>query len=536
MHFLPPFSLQEGLAVKTVLEMKGIRKEFPGVVANDDISLEIQAGEIHALVGENGSGKSTLMNILYGLYEADKGEIFIKGKKTKITDPRLAIDMGIGMVFQHFMLVEPLTVAENVILGNEEVHRGVFVDYKKAVREVRKLAEDFGMKVYPESKVENISVGLQQRVEIIKALYRGAEILVLDEPTAVLTPQEVDDLFRVMNKLREQGTTIIFITHKIREVLEISDRVTVLRRGQKVGTRKTSETNRQELAEMMVGREVLLRVDKEESKPGEEVARISNLSIYDSQNTQKIKDVSLTIYQGEVLGIAGVEGNGQQELVEAITGLQQVKGGEIYLKGKPLAKQSVLDTKKTGLGYIPEDRHKRGLILDYDVADNMILGYHTRPPFVHYGQILDYKAIRANARQLVKEFDVRPPREDVVVSKLSGGNQQKVIVAREFSQKPDFLICSQPTRGLDIGAIEFIHQQIIHQRDQGTAVLLVSAELDEILSLSDRIAVMYEGEIVAILPAQEATEHKLGYLMLGGKLEDYEQEGGTAVEPSNSQV
>lgn len=504
-----------------ILEMKHIKKAFPGVLANDNISLEVDEGEIHALVGENGSGKSTLMSILYGHYGADGGEIYIRGEEVHITSPRQAIDLGIGMVFQHFMLVEPLSVMENIILGSEP-SKGPFIDYRKAEREVRELAAEYSMNLDPLALIRDISVGLQQRVEIVKALYRGAKILILDEPTAVLTPQEVDELFVIMRSLKEEGTSIIFITHKIREVLEISDQVTVLRRGKKIGTKKTEETNRQELAEMMVGREVLLRVEKGPASPKEEVFKTNQLTIKDERGSIRVKDLSLSIKSGEVLGIAGVEGNGQQELVEAIAGLRPHQSGEILLQGESLENLSPLKIKKRGLGYIPEDRRKRGLVLQYSVADNLILGLHRESPFVEKLIVKNEEAVFDNALKLIEEYDIRTPGPSQIVDKLSGGNQQKVVVAREFSKTPSFLICSQPTRGLDIGAIEFIHQRIIYQRDKGAAVLLVSAELDEILSLSDRIAVIYEGEIVSIMPASEATEKRLGYLMLGGGREGEE--------------
>jgi len=498
-----------------VLEIDRITKRFPGVVANDAVSLDVEAGEIHALVGENGSGKSTLMNIVYGLYQADSGEIRLNGERVEIDDPRDAINLGLGMVFQHFMLVDTLTVAENVIL-RAEPQKFRFVDYRKAEQEVARLADAYGLRIDPRAKVADISVGQEQRVEILKALYRRAKVLILDEPTAVLTPQETEELFQVMRNLREQGTTIVFITHKIKEVLAISDRVSVLRRGKLVGTRSTAETGHKELAEMMVGREVLLRVEKEPAKPGAPVAEISGLYVDDQRGTAAVKDVSLKIRQGEVVGIAGVEGNGQQELVEAITGLTTARTGKVLLHGEPIQHLGPMRIKRKGISYIPEDRHKRGLILDYNVADNLILGLHTQPPFVEHRLFRSERHIAEHARKLVEEYDIRPPNPELLMYTLSGGNQQKAIVAREFSRRPEFLICSQPTRGLDIGAIEFIHREIIRQRDRGTAILLVSAELDEILSLSDTIAVMYDGKIVAVLPAQEADERRLGYLMLGG--------------------
>jgi len=512
----------------TVLEMKGITKQFPGVLANDHIDLDVEEGEIHALVGENGSGKSTLMSILFGIYRADAGEIYVRGRRVEINEPRDAINLKIGMVFQHFMLVEPLTVAENIVLGSE-LKRGPFLDYDTAVAEVERLSALYGLKIDPHAKIQDLSVGLQQRVEILKALYRGAEILILDEPTAVLTPQEVDELIEVMRNLRANGTSIIFITHRIREVLAISDRVTVLRRGKKVGTKPTSETNAQDLAEMMVGRKVLLQVEKGPAKPGDVVLEVRDLAVRDKRGALKVNGASFTVRRGEILGIAGVEGNGQTELVEALAGLARPESGQILLQGRDITQAPPLKIKQWGLGYVPEDRHRRGLVLDYTVADNLILGLHTQAPFRTRLGMQDFRAIKENAVKLVEQFDIRPPYPHQPARKLSGGNQQKVVVAREFARDPELLICSQPTRGVDIGAIEFIHRQVVAQRDRGAAVLLVSAELDEILSLSDRVAVMYNGKIVAVMPVEEADEHKLGFLMLGGRLEDYQAAGGNEV-------
>lgn len=504
-----------------VLEMRGITKQFPRVLANDHVDFDLEHGEIHALVGENGSGKSTLMSILYGLYQKDAGEIIVRGQHVEITEPRRAIDLKIGMVFQHFMLVEPLTVAENIVLGSE-IRKGPFLDYKKMIAEVRRLSEEYGLQIDPEAKIADLSVGLQQRVEILKALYRGAEILILDEPTAVLTPQEVDDLIQVLRNLKAKGTSIVFITHKIKEVLAVSDRVSVLRRGRKIGTKLTSDTNEQELAEMMVGRVVLLQVEKGSAQPGPEVLRLEGVSVKDQFGQVKVNNVNLSVRSGEVLGIAGVEGNGQSELVEAIAGLRRVSGGKIYLSGQDITGWSPLRIRRAGFGFVPEDRHRRGLVLDYSVADNLILGIHGSKPFVTSAGLRNQGKIGEYAEELIAEYDVRPPVANQAVRNLSGGNQQKVVVAREFAQNPDLLICSQPTRGVDVGAIEFIHKQVIAQRDRGAAVLLVSAELDEVLSLSDRVAVMYNGEIVSVMPIEEATEHKLGFLMLGGRLEDYQ--------------
>ncbi|NLL48610.1 MAG: ABC transporter ATP-binding protein [Firmicutes bacterium] len=504
-----------------MLEMRSITKQFPRVLANDRVDFDLNYGEIHALVGENGSGKSTLMNILYGLYQLDGGEIIVRGEKVNISEPRVAIDLRIGMVFQHFMLVEPLTVAENIVLGSE-LRKGPFLDSKRAIQEVADLSRQYGLKIDPKAKIADLSVGLQQRVEILKALYRGAEILILDEPTAVLTPQEVEDLFEVLLALRTKGTSIVFITHKIKEVLAISDRVSVLRRGKKIGTKATSETNEQDLAEMMVGRVVLLNVDKKPAQPGQDVLRVEKLSVKDQFGQLKVKDLDLTVRSGEVLGIAGVEGNGQSELVEAIAGLQKTAGGKIFLGDQEITDWSPLEIREAGFGFVPEDRHRRGLVLDYSVADNLILGLHGKEPFVKHGFLQDHKTIHANAETIIEDYDIRPPLANQAAKNLSGGNQQKIVVGREFTQNPSFLICAQPTRGVDVGAIEFIHKQVIMQRDQGAAVLLVSAELDEILSLSDRVAVMYNGQIVSIMSIDEVTEHKLGFLMLGGRVEDYE--------------
>lgn len=502
------------------LEMRAITKQFPRVLANDKVDFDLNHGEIHALVGENGSGKSTLMSILYGLYQKDGGEIIVRGQPVQITEPRQAIDLKIGMVFQHFMLIEPLTVAENIVLGSE-IRKGPFLDHKRMVSEVERLSEEYGLKIDPNAKVADLSVGLQQRVEILKALYRGADILILDEPTAVLTPQEVEDLFEVLNTLKSKGTSIVFITHKIKEVLAVSDRVSVLRRGKKIGTKSTAETNEQELAEMMVGRVVLLRVEKGPAKPGREVLRLDGVTVKDQFGHVKVNNVSLTVRSGEVLGIAGVEGNGQSELVEAIAGLTKVAGGSIHLSNQDITGWSPLRVRRAGFGLVPEDRHRRGLVLDYSVADNLILGLHGSKPFVHNG-LRSEKKIAEHAEELIRDYDIRPPVASQPARALSGGNQQKIVVAREFTQNPDLLICSQPTRGVDVGAIEFIHQQVIAQRDQGAAVLLVSAELDEVLSLSDRVAVMYNGEIVNVMPIEEVTEHKLGFLMLGGRPEEYD--------------
>ncbi|OWZ84822.1 ABC transporter ATP-binding protein [Natranaerobius trueperi] len=513
------FSINESLEeivekITTLLEMRNITKVFPGVKANDNVNLKIRKGEIHALVGENGAGKSTLMNILYGLYDPDEGDIFYKGEKVRLADPIKAIKLGIGMVHQHFMLVEPLTVAENIVLGNEPLNNNIFINKKLAVKEVQEISDKYGLRVDPNKKIENTSVGMQQRVEIIKILYRGAELLIFDEPTAVLTPQEVVELFDIFNALRDQGKTIIFITHKLGEVREITDRLTVLRRGQTVGTVDTESVTEEDVARMMVGRDVLLRVEKNESKPNDEVLKLENLTTKDHRGVPVVNDVSLSVRSGEIVGIAGVEGNGQSEVIEMITGLQKVDGGKIYFKNKDITNESPKKIKEFKIGHIPEDRRKRGLVLDFDLAENMILGYHHKEPFSK-NMRMNYDKIYSYADDMIDKYDVRTPGYHVTADSLSGGNQQKVIIAREFSHEPELLIASQPTRGVDIGAIEFIHQQIVNQRNAGKAVLVVSADLNEVMSLSDRIAVIYDGEIVAIVNSNEVDEFELGALMTG---------------------
>ncbi|MEN2984233.1 MAG: ABC transporter ATP-binding protein [Dictyoglomaceae bacterium] len=504
-----------------IIKLEGIVKKFPGVIANDNIDLSINEGEIHAIVGENGAGKSTLMKILYGLYRPDKGKIFIKGKEVHITEPKVAISLGIGMVHQHFMLIPPFTVVENIILGSEPKKK-LSLDYDRAVLKVKSLAESIGFNIDPNAKVESLSVGQAQRVEILKLLYRGADILILDEPTSVLAPQEVEELFNILKKLNAQGKTIIFISHKLNEVLDISHRVTVMRRGKVVKTLNTKETNKQELAQLMVGREVFLQVEKGSYKPGEEVLRVENLTVKNRRGLIAVKDVSFNIREGEIVGIAGVEGNGQSELVEALVGLLPIEKGKIYIKGKDVSKESVLK-RRALLGHIPEDRHKRGLILDFSLAENAILGLHYLPNFSR-GLFLDYKTIFSNAENLVKEYDVRTPNVKTPVRNLSGGNQQKIVAGREISISPYLLIASQPTRGLDIGATEFIYKLLVKLRDEGKAVLLVSADLDEILNLSDRILVMYNGKIVGSFYNKDIDEKELGYYMMGIKKQDLEKE------------
>ena len=499
------------------VDMRHITKKFPLVLANDDVNFIVQQGEIHALVGENGAGKSTLVNILYGLLRPDRGAIFINGQDVQLSDPGDAIGLGIGMVHQHFMLIPPFTVAENVVLGQEPSIGGM-VDISRANEIVRELSEQYGLKVDPTAKVENLSVGIEQRIEIIKVLYRGAEILILDEPTAVLTPQEVDELFGIMRSLKEQDKTIIFITHKLQEVMAISDVVTVMRRGKVVGSVRVKDTSRQEIAAMMVGRQVLFRVQRSQADPGETVLTVKDLNALNNKNLPALRDISFTVRAGEVLGIAGVEGNGQSELVEVLTGLRRAQSGQIELNGQAITNLTPRMIRERGTCHIPEDRHRRGLVLDFSVSQNMVLGIHYRAPYVRHTllDVINFAPIREKAQRLLQEFDIRPPDQDNPAGNLSGGNQQKVIVAREFDQNPKLLIAAQPTRGIDVGSIEFIHQRLLQARDNGKAVLLVSADLEEILSLSDRIAVMYEGQIVGILEPAEATEARIGMMMTGG--------------------
>ncbi len=501
------------MAETLALEVRNITKRFPGVLANDHVNFTLRKGEIHTLLGENGAGKSTLMNIIYGLYSPDEGEFFIDGQPVEIKNPHDAIQRGIGMVHQHFMLVPVFTVAENIILGSE-VTRGTSLDMRKAREEILALSQEYGLEVDPDAVVEDLPVGVQQRVEIVKALYRRAKILVLDEPTAVLTPQEAEDLFRIMRHLTQRGVSIIFISHKLKEVLEISDRITVMRRGQVVGTTTPAETDESGLAAMMVGRQVVLRVDKEPAQPGESVLSVRGLRVLDERKLDAVRGVSFEVRSGEILGIAGVQGNGQTELAEALTGLRKIEDGEVLLDGQAVPQQNPRFLFERGMGHIPEDRQKHGLVLPYSIADNMALVAYYKPPFAS-GIQRNERAIVENAVHLIEQYDVRTPGELVPAGNLSGGNQQKVIVARELSRQPRFLLANQPTRGLDVGSIEYIHKQIVAARDSGAGVLLISAELDEIMSLADRIAVMFHGEIVATVEAGQVTKEQLGLLMAG---------------------
>ncbi|KFZ43090.1 ABC transporter ATP-binding protein [Anoxybacillus flavithermus] len=498
-----------------VIEMLNIRKVFGNFVANDNITLQLKKGEIHALLGENGAGKSTLMNVLFGLYQPDGGEIRVKGKKVNIANPNVANDLGIGMVHQHFMLVDTFTVTENIILGSEPT-KGGQIDIEKAEKEVRELSERYGLAVDPKAKIADISVGMQQRVEILKTLYRGADILIFDEPTAVLTPQEIQELIQIMKALVREGKSIILITHKLKEIMEVCDRVTVIRRGKGIGTLNVSETNPNELASLMVGREVHFKTEKQPPKVGKPVLEIENLVVKDARGITAVDHLNLTVHAGEIVGIAGVDGNGQTELIEAITGLIKSESGSIRLNGKEIRNLTPRQITETGVGHIPQDRHKHGLVLDFPIGENMVLQTYYKEPYSKRG-ILNFKAIYDKARQLIQEFDVRTPDEYTKARALSGGNQQKAIIGREVDRDPDLLIAAQPTRGLDVGAIEFIHKRLIEQRDKGKAVLLVSFELDEIMNVSDRIAVIYEGKIVAIVDPKETTEQELGLLMAGSK-------------------
>jgi ABC-type uncharacterized transport system ATPase subunit len=506
------------------VQMRQITKAFPGVLANDHVDFEVRKGEIHALVGENGAGKSTLMNILYGLIAADSGEILVDGTSRRLQGPRDAIKHGIGMVHQHFMLIPVFTVGENIVLGREPSMGGDFYDRARATREITALTRRYGLALDPNARVDELPVGLQQRVEIVKILYRGAGILILDEPTGVLTPQETTDLFKVLRELVSSGKTIIFISHKLKEVLAISDRITVMRRGRVVGHLETRDTNEQEIAHLMVGRDVLLRVDRPQARPGPMALQVENLTAISDQGVPALRGVTFELHQGEILGIAGVEGNGQSELVEVLAGTRRSTGGRIMLAGREVSALGARAIRSAGIGHIPEDRRGAGLVLNYSVADNLVLGRQRSLRFSWHGLILRLKAIFDFARRLVTEFDIRTPSPATAARTLSGGNQQKIIVAREMSHQPKVLLAAQPTRGVDIGAIEFIHRRLVAQRDEGAAVLLVSAELDEIRSLSDRIAVIYEGRIVSIEPA-DTPEERLGLLMTGGGAGDRRRAG-----------
>jgi simple sugar transport system ATP-binding protein len=498
-----------------LLEMRGITKRYPGVVANDGIDLEVRAGEIHALLGENGAGKSTLMNILYGLAVPDEGEVLIDGQPVEIDGPNDAIRRGISMVHQHFMLVPVLSVAENILLGDEPMANPILLDRSAASRRIRELGESFGWEVDPDAPVGTLSVGWQQRVEILKALYRQARVLVLDEPTASLTPQETREIFDVLRRLRSEGYAIIFISHKLYEVLEVADRITVIRRGKVVGSRIPSETDEDDLAELMVGREVQLTVDRGESHPGEPLLTVAGLHVKDDRGREVVHDVGFEVRAGEIFGIAGVAGNGQDELVGALVGLRSVASGTVSLGGRNVTGTSPRKLHQLGVGFVPADRHRFGIVLSFPLTDNLALNEYYHAPFAR-GMVRDEGEVRRYAERVIGEYDVRTPSATVAAGTLSGGNQQKVVVAREFDGELTLLVLDQPTRGLDVGSIEFIHRRAIEKRDAGVAVLLVSAELDEVLELSDRIGVMYRGRIVKVLDARATNREEVGLLMATG--------------------
>lgn len=515
-----------------VIEMRDITKSFGTFKANDQVNLQVKKGEIHALLGENGAGKSTLMNMLSGLLEPTAGDILLKGEVVKITSPTKANQLGIGMVHQHFMLVDAFTVTENIILGNELSRAGV-LNRKEARAEILRVSEQYGLQVDPDALVSDISVGMQQRVEILKTLYRGAEVLIFDEPTAVLTPQEIDELIAIMHGLVKEGKSIILITHKLDEIKAVADRCTVIRRGKGIGTVDVKDVSSQQLADMMVGRSVSFKTDKKPADPQEVVLSVENLIVKENRGLEAVKNLSLEVRAGEVLGIAGIDGNGQSEFIQALTGLRKVESGKITIDGEDITNLRPRKITEAGVGHVPEDRHKYGLVLEMSVAENMALQTYYKEPFSKMG-VLNYSEINYHARDLITEFDVRTVNELVAAKALSGGNQQKAIIAREIDRDPNLLIVANPTRGLDVGAIEFIHKRIIEQRDKFKAVLLISFELEEILNVSDRIAVFHDGKIVGIVNADETSEQELGLLMAGSSLEkarqELEQQEGVAHE------
>jgi len=508
-----------------IIEMLNITKDFPGIRANDDVTLQVEKGSIHALLGENGAGKSTLMSILFGLYRPEQGIIRIRGQEAHVTDPNVATTLGIGMVHQHFKLVEGFTVTENIILGSEP-RKGPFIDVRSAEQKVETISKLYGLAVDPRARIGDISVGMQQRVEILKMLYRDAEILIFDEPTAVLTPQEIHELMQIMRRLVAEGKTILLITHKLKEIKAVADTCTVLRRGKCVGTVSVAATSEERMAEMMVGREVNFHVDKNPAVLGEPLLVIQNLNVRNSKGLLGVRNLSLEVKAGEILGLCGIDGNGQTELVQAITGLMPIESGKIFLRDRDITGLPIKSRLDLGLGHIPEDRHRHGLVLDFNLDENLVVHNYFRKPFAHWG-ILNKKAIRDNADRLITEFDVRSGQGGATMTRsMSGGNQQKAIVTRETDRSPDVFIVAQPTRGLDVGAIEYIHKRIVAERDKGKAILLISLELDEILDVSDRIAVIYGGEIAGIVAAKDTDENELG-LMMSGSLKKT-QDGGRA--------
>ena len=503
--------------VSPILELTNINKSFGHVHANKNINLKVNKGTIHGIIGENGAGKSTLMSIVFGLYQANSGSIKVNGKEIKLKSPKDSIINGIGMVHQHFMLVENFTVLENIILGFE----GELVFGKnlvKAKKDLKNLCETYKLNIDLNSTISDLSVGFRQRVEILKSLYRGAEILILDEPTGVLTPQEVDELFKILRSLKEEGKTIVLITHKLIEIMDLTSEVSVMRQGEMVGHTKTENTNKEQLAEMMVGRSVLLRLNKPEANTGDVVFKVENLIVKDDLDVKRVKNVNLEIRAGEILGLAGVTGNGQTELLEALSGIRKVESGEIYLDGKKVSdSENFLDPrelKEKGLAHVPEDRQRMGLVTDFKAYENLIFGYHDQQPFSK-SSILNHRDIISHSKKIMEEYDVRPQSPNLITSNFSGGNQQKIILSRELNENPKVLLVGQPTRGVDIGAIEFIHQRLIDMRDRGAAILLVSVELDEVLSLSDRIIVMFDGKIVGEKENKNVTDRELGLLMAG---------------------
>lgn len=497
-----------------VVEMLNIRKEFPGIIANDDITLQLRKGEIHALLGENGAGKSTLMGMLFGMYQPDRGSINVKGKKVKISSPNVANDLGIGMVHQHFKLVDTFTVTENIILGSEP-EKFLTVDIKSAAKKIEELSKQYGLNVDPYAKIEDISVGMQQRVEILKMLYRNADVLIFDEPTAVLTPSEIKELIDIMKSLIKEGKSIIIITHKLKEIKAAANRCTVIRRGRYIGTVNVADTSEAEMAKMMVGRQVSFKVEKKDANPTNVVLKIENLSVKNNKKVLGLKNFSLEVKSGEIVGIAGVEGNGQTELVEALTGMRPIDSGSIIFKEKDITKTSVKSRNDNGIAHIPEDRHKRGLVLDYTMEDNMVLKVYDKEPFSKNG-LINREKIAEYANKIIKSFDVRSGEGGQSIARsLSGGNQQKGVIGREIESNPDLLIAVQPTRGLDVGSIEYIHKRLVEQRDNGKAVLLVSLELDEVLNVSDRIAIINNGELIGIVNAKETNENEVGLMMAG---------------------
>ncbi|WP_440989841.1 ABC transporter ATP-binding protein [Haloarchaeobius baliensis] len=515
----------------TAVRLAGITKRFPGVVANDQVDLTVEKGSVHALLGENGAGKTTLMNVLYGLLQPEEGDIYVAGERRDFQSPRDAIDAGIGMIHQHFMLVDPMEIWANIVLGQEpRKYFGLTVDEERAIQEVRDLSERYGFEVDPTETVEDVSVGVQQRVEILKALYRGADVLILDEPTAVLTPQEVEDLYDVLEELTAQGKTVIFITHKLGEAMHSADDITVLRDGKSIATVSTDETNQNELAEMMVGREVLLEVDVPEHTSGETTLAVDDVTVTDSDDIDRVKDVSFEVRAGEVFGIAGVDGNGQSELVEAITGLESPSSGRIVVEGEDITDHSRRQRIDDGMAYIPEDRHERGLVMDFDLVENGLLGSQHAEPYSKNGRI-NWDTVRGHAEDIIETYDVRPPNADADAHSLSGGNQQKFIVGREFERDPSVVVATHPTRGVDIGSTEFIHEELLDLRQRDRAVLLISSKLDEVRQLSDRLGVMYEGELVDIVDPEATTEEEVGLLMAGERPDGIESKRAPGGRP-----